>query len=111
RLTRAKDAVRKGELVPLARLVRSAPKDFLAAHAGDRAATGGYYLTAWAVAFHLTFERRLLGTPALDRYFRAAAGGAAPEAAFADLVGEPLPAYEAAFHQYLSQLQPDGTVA
>jgi Protein of unknown function (DUF1570) len=111
RLARAKEAVRKGELVPINRLLRTLSRDFLAAHAADRAATDMNYLTAWALAFHLTFERRLLGTTFLDRYFQALTKGADPEAAFADLVGQPGPAYEAAFHQYLLQLQPDGTVA
>ena len=111
RLARAKEAVRKKELVPLARLLRSAAQDFLAAHAADRAATDVHYLTAWAVAFHLTFERRLLGTTFLDRYLQALAHGADPEVAFAELVGQSIPAYEAALHRYLLQLQPDGTLA
>jgi hypothetical protein len=111
RLARAKEAVRKGELVPLAKLLRSTPKDFLAAHAADRAGTDAHYLTSWALAMHLAFERRLLSTTFLNRYFRALAGGADPEAAFADLVGQSLPTYEAAFHQYLLQLQSDGTAA
>jgi hypothetical protein len=111
RLARAKEAVRKGELVPLDRMLRSAPKDFLAAHANDRAATDAHYLTAWGLAMHLTFERRLLGTTFLDRYFRALASGADPVEAFTDLVGQQLPGYEAAFHQYVLQLQPDGTAA
>ena len=110
RLARAKEAVRKGELVPLERLLRSEPKDFLAAHAGDRPATDAHYLTAWGLAMHLTFERPLLGTPLLERYFRALADGADAGIAFADLVRQPLPGYEAAFHQYLLQLQPDGTL-
>jgi hypothetical protein len=111
RLARVKEAIRKGELVPLSRLLRSSPRDFLAAHASDREATDTHYLTAWAVAFHLTFERHLLGKEALDRYFQALAKGTDPEAAFADLVGESAPAYEAGLYQYLLQLQPDGTVA
>jgi hypothetical protein len=111
RLARAKEAVRKKELVPLARLLRSVPQDFLAAHAGDRAETDEHYLAAWATAFHLMFERRLLGTTFLDRYFQSLARGADPETAFNDLVGQPVAAYEAAMHRYLLQLQPDGTLA
>lgn len=110
RLAKVKEAVRKGELVPLTRLLRSVRRDFLAAHAADRAATDMNYLTAWALAFHLAFERHLLGTTFLNRYFQALDKGADPELTFADLVGQSLPAYEAAFHQYLLQLQPDGTV-
>ncbi|HEY1379924.1 MAG TPA: DUF1570 domain-containing protein [Gemmataceae bacterium] len=107
RLAKAQDAVRKGDLVPLPRLLRSVSRDFLAAHAADRAATDIYYLTAWAVATELMFDRRLLGTPALDDYFAALARGADPEAAFADLVGRPVPEYEAALRQYLLNLRPD----
>jgi hypothetical protein len=111
RLARVKDAVRKGQLVPLSKLLRSGSADYLAAHAADREASGMTYLTAWALAFHLTFERNLLGTEFLDRYFAALAHGADPDSAFADLIGQTVPAYEAAFHQYLLQLQSDGTVA
>ena len=111
RLARVKDAVRKGQMVPLSKLLRSNSGDFLAAHAADREASGMNYLTAWAVAFHLTFERNMLGTPYLDRYFGALARKADPDTAFDDLVGQTVPAYEAALHQYLLQLQPDGTVA
>jgi hypothetical protein len=111
RLARAKEAVRKNDLVPLAGLLRSTPKDFLAAHAADRAETDMHYLTAWAVAFHLTFERQLLGTTFLDRYFKALGREADPETAFAALVGQPVPAYEASFRQYILQLRSDGTVA
>jgi hypothetical protein len=111
RLARVKEAVRKKELVPLARLLRSNSKDFLAAHEGERTETDVHYLTAWAVAFHLTFERRLLGTTFLDRYIQSIGRGADPETAFAELVGQPVAAYEAALHRYLLQLQPDGTLA
>lgn len=110
RLGRAKEAVRKNELVPLERLLRSASADFLAAHAGDRPATSAHYLTAWALAMHLTFERKLLGTEDLDAYFKSVAGGTDAGKAFADLVHRPLAEYEAEFHRYLEQLQPDGTL-
>jgi hypothetical protein len=111
RLARAKELVRKKELVPLARLLRATPQDFLAAHAADRSATDVHYLTAWAIAYHLTFERRLLGTTFLERYFQALARDADPEVAFAELVGQPVSEYEAAVHRYLLRLQPDGTLA
>lgn len=109
RLGRAKEAIRKGELVPLNRLLRSVPRDFLAAHSSDLAASDAYYLTSWALAFYLTFERHLLGTTFLDRYWQSLANGVDPEEAFVNLVGQPLPEFEAAFHQYLKQLQSDGT--
>jgi hypothetical protein len=108
-LARAKEAVRKNELVPLTRLLRSAPRDFLAAHHAERASTDLYYLTAWALAFHLTFERGLLNRSDLDDYLTALAEGRDSEQAFTSLVGQPLADFERDFHRYLLHLLPDGT--
>src|SRR5262249_31989985 len=109
RLARVKEAVRKNEIVPLSRLLRSAPRDFLAAHHAERATTDLYYLTAWALAFHLTFDRGLLDRSDLENYLTALDKGADPEQAFTTLAGQPLPDYERDFHRYLLQLLPDGT--
>ena len=109
RLGKAKAALRQNQLVPIDQLLRAEAKQFQAAHAGDRKETGQYYLTAWATAFHLTFERRLLGTTALDAYARAQAADSDPLAAFEALVGCPLGQYEQELRRYLAALQPDGS--
>jgi len=109
RLNKAKAAVRLNELVPVEQLLRAEAKQFQAAHAGDRSVTGQYYLTAWAAAFHLTFDRRLLGTTALDAYVRAQAEGSDPRAAFEALVGCPIGQYEQELRRYVAALQPDGS--
>jgi Protein of unknown function (DUF1570) len=109
RLGKVKVAVKQNELVPVEQLLRATAKQFQAAHAGDRKETGQYYLTAWAAAFHLTFERRLLGTTALDTYVRALAASSDPLAAFEALVGSPLGQYERELRRYMTVLQPDGT--
>ena len=57
----------------------------------------------------MTFERRLLGTAALDTYIRAQAADGDPRAAFAALVGCPPAQYEQELHRYILALQPDGT--
>src|SRR5262249_38011981 len=90
-------------------LLRAEARQFQAAHAGDRKETGQYYLTAWVMAFHLMFERRLIGTTALDAYVRAQASGTDPLAAFEALVGCPLGQYEQDLRRYLAALQPDGS--
>ncbi len=111
RLARAQRACRRSELVPLARLLQSGAGDFLAAHASDKASTDASYLTAWIVAFHLTFEQRLLGGAALDGYLRNLASGADPVEAFTTLVGRPIGDYERDLCRFLARLQPDGTTA
>jgi hypothetical protein len=111
RLDAVRLALRKGALLPLAELLQSGPKQFQVAHAAEQQASDRYYLASWALAFYLTFERKLLGTPALDEYVRAVRRGDGPLEAFATLVGRPLPEFEKAYLQYLKNLRADGTVA
>lgn len=110
RLTRAKNCLRGGGLVPLADLLRAGPREFLVQHGGDKQAADRHYLTAWALAFYLTFDRHLLGTNRLDRYATDTKRGADPLEAFQLLIEQPLPEFEKSFQQYLANLRPDGTV-
>jgi hypothetical protein len=109
RLTRVKAAVRKQDLIRLPELLNSGGRDFLVAHANDRAVSDRHYLAAWALAFYLTFERHKLGTPELDEYTRACKRGADPLEAFQTFVHQPLPQFEKAWHQYLLELRSDGS--
>jgi hypothetical protein len=111
RLKRSQAALEKGDLVPLTDLLKSGPKQFLVLHATDKEESDRYYLTSWALAFYLTFDRRLLGTPRLDRYVMGLHEKADSLDAFRALVDEPLPQFEKEFRQFLQQLRPDGTVA
>jgi hypothetical protein len=90
RLARAKDASAKGELVPLADLLRSDRNRFALNHIVDRQVSDRHYLTSWALAFYLTFERRMLGSAALDAFVKHCAEGIEPGKAFEELIGEPL---------------------
>jgi hypothetical protein len=110
RLGRAKEAVRKGGLVPISRLIRAGGPQFLAAHAGDLRPSDEHYLTAWVAAHYLMFERRLLGSTELDSYCRDLAAGADPEKAFRDLVGQPATVFDRDLTKYVSRLQPDGSL-
>jgi hypothetical protein len=111
RLDRAQAALRKGDLVSLTDLLESGPKQFVIVHASDQQTADRHYLTSWALAFYLTFDRKLLGTRAMDAYAQALHRGVGPREAFAELVGEPLPQFEKGFRQYLQRLRPDGTLA
>jgi hypothetical protein len=111
RLTAAQAALGRGDLVPIADLLKSGPKQFVVLHASDQQTSDRYYLTSWAVAFYLTFERRLLGTKAMDQYVLALKRGANPAQALAELVGQSPQELEKEFHQYVKDLRPDGTIA
>jgi hypothetical protein len=79
------------------------------AHAGDQQVSDRYYLASWALAFYLTFERKLLGTKALDDYVASLKRGTDPLAAFRTLVGQPLDEFDKGYRTYLQHLRPDGS--
>lgn len=110
RLSRAKAALRgKNGLVPLTDVLNSGPDQFLV-HGSDRTLSDRYYLTSWALAYYLTFEKQLLGTAKLDMYLRMGKPAAYRAKAFETLVGQSLAQFEKSFHQYVLALQTDGTV-
>jgi Protein of unknown function (DUF1570) len=112
RLAAVKKALEGGELPSVNSLLHSGAKDFLVGHADEGELSDRYYLAAWALAYYLTFDRRKLGSGDLDTYISSLKQPRADAAAaFAQLVGQPLPQFENAFHDYLRRLQPDGSLA
>jgi Protein of unknown function (DUF1570) len=98
-------------LLPLIELLRSGGQPFQVAHAGDQQVANRFYLASWALAHYLTFERKVLGSKAMDDYVHALKRGVDPVLAFRDLVGQPLGEFEKDYLQYLAQLREDGTKA
>jgi hypothetical protein len=108
RLAALRRALTRHSLVPLPDLLRAGPRPFQVAHASDRQASDRHYLASWALAFYLTFERKLLGTRALDDYVHALRRGGDPAVAFQQLVGQPLTAFAKQYEIFLQHLTPDG---
>jgi hypothetical protein len=107
RLEKVKDAIRgKGDLrlVPLGDLLVAGKDAFLSKHAEESAAASRAYLTGWAAAYYLTFERRLVGTAKFRQYLIAINTGTDPRAAFETLVGQPLTVFERQWQDYLLKL-------
>jgi hypothetical protein len=107
RLLKALALLRKNELTPLSDLLRSGSKHFLVVHGTDQPASDRHYLTSWAVAYYLAFDRKILGTKELDEYVRSSGRGVETLPAFQALVGQPLPEFEKDLKAYLQQLRPD----
>src|SRR6185437_9712167 len=103
-------ALARDTLLTLPDLLRSGAKQFQVAHDGDKQVSDRYYLASWALAFYLTFDRKLLGTPALDAYVRRLQRGTDPLEAFRELTGQPLSAFERDYRQYLEHLRQDGRI-
>jgi hypothetical protein len=110
RLLAVRQALSKNALLSLADLLRSGPKQFQVAHDSDKQLSDRYYLASWALAFYLTFDRKMLGTSALDTYVRQLKRGGDPLDAFRELTGQPLGAFERDFLHYLNHLRPDGRI-
>jgi hypothetical protein len=109
RLEALRQALTKGTLPDLTDLLRSGPKQFQVAHASEQQAVDRYYLASWALAFHLSFARKALGTKRMDEYVRTLRRGTDPLDAFRDLIGKPVDAFEKEYLQYLRNLRADGT--
>jgi len=110
RLDAVRVALGRDALLPLSDLLRCGPKQFQVAHDGDKQVSDRNYLASWALAFYLTFDRKVLGTPALDAYVRDLKRGTDPLDAFRTLTGQPLSKFERDFQDYLKHLRPDGRV-
>lgn len=108
RLKRVRAALEKNELVPLIELLRSTTRQFQVAHTQEKQISDRYYLGAWAVAFYLTFEEKLLGSESLDAFLTALDKGNSPLDAFSVLVGSTPSEAEKKLHRYLQNLRQDG---
>jgi hypothetical protein len=97
-------------LIPLSDLLRTGRAQFVTGHVNQKDATDRTYLTAWAAAYYLLFERRVVGTKELDDYLIAVNTGTDSVKAFETLVGQDLATFEKDWHEYLKKLQPDGSV-
>ena len=110
RLAAVQEAIRKNKFVSLAELLRSEPRHFQVAHRSDAFQSDRYFQASWALAYYLTFDRKLLSNEGLDKYVQELRRGADPLEAFRDLVGEPLADFENHFHKYMLNLRPDGSL-
>lgn len=99
-LERLKAELKSGRALPLSRLLASSPQDYLSAIDRTVADSDRYYDYAWGLAYYLTFERKLLGSPEMERYLLAGEDGS-PRERFQLLVGHSLEGFEKQWHQWL----------
>jgi hypothetical protein len=109
RLDEVRKALASKTLLPLPELLRSGVEQFQVARSSAQQVSDRTYLASWALAFHLTFERKILGSKAMDTYVQALKRGTDPLEAFQELVGQGLGKFEKEHLRYLDSLRPDGT--
>lgn len=99
------------KLLPLNDLLTTGQEAFLASHADQKAASDRAYLSSWALAYYLMFDRRLIGTEPFHKYLITLNSGGNPREAFARLVQTDLATFEKQWHDYLLRLRSNGTLA
>jgi hypothetical protein len=110
RLEKAHDLLARKEFLPLKDVLTAGRDVFVVHHAGQRPAADRAYVATWALASYLMFDRRVVGTAALDEFVKAVCAGADPVKAFEALVGLPVSEFEPAFHGWLKRLLPNGSL-
>jgi len=88
----------------LSDLLAASKGSFLISSAARPAAADRYYVNAWGLAYYLTFEKRLLSSPALEKYLRSESTRLAPAERFQRLVGMPLAEIERQWRAYIAGL-------
>lgn len=86
----------------LENLIAANKVQFLLADGVRPAAVDRYYIHAWGLAYYLTFEKHLLGSPALEKYLQF--GNASPKQRFQQLIGKPLEQFEHEWRAYIRTL-------
>lgn len=110
RLEKAQDALAKKELMPLQDVLTAKRDVFVVTHGGNRPEADRAYVATWALASYLMFDRRLLGSSALDDFVKAVHTGGDPVKAFEGLVGQPAAEFEKSYQAWLRRLLPNGSL-
>jgi Protein of unknown function (DUF1570) len=109
RLAKAQEFAKRGQLVPMSDLLRTGQEAFIANHAEQKAATDRVYVTTWAAAFYLMFERRQIGTPKFDVYVQTLAKGGDRLVAFREWLEVDPTSFDGELRSYIERLRTDGT--
>jgi hypothetical protein len=90
--------------LPLGNLLAAGEAQFLLVAGMRPAAVDRYYFHAWGLAYYLTFEKHLLGSPALEKYLQAGNARLPPAQRFQALIGMPLAQFEQQWRAYIGGL-------
>jgi predicted thioesterase len=93
------------EPLGLAKLLAAGPSAFLPADQAAVASADRYYAYAWGLAYWLTFQKRLLEGPSLERYVERGNPAGEPAVRFQQLLAAPLESVEAQWRTYIVSLK------
>ncbi|HEX3728152.1 MAG TPA: DUF1570 domain-containing protein [Pirellulales bacterium] len=104
-LTRLQSDLRSEAPLELANLLNAGSDTFLISHAATGPAVSRSYYYSWGLAYYLTFDSNVLGSPAFDEYLSPAAAHEPAVARFEKLVGMPLSEFEKRWREAMLQLK------
>jgi len=93
------------EPLKLVQLLSAGPQEFLLPPNTPSSTSDRHYLYCWGLVYYLAFEKRLLGSPALDPYVQSSAKSIPAAARFERLVGMPLAEFEKQWRQSVAKLR------
>lgn len=109
RLAEIQDEVRRGRFMTIQEIVQAPPHHFFVRHTQESFEADRYFNASWALTHFLTYDLKLLGSPALVDYVRNPASGE-EVIRFEKLVGMPLETCQQRWRDYLLRLRPDGSL-
>src|SRR5208282_4013187 len=92
------------EPLELEKLLCAGESQFLLTSSTRSAAVDRYYVYAWGLAYYLTFEKHLLGSPALEKYLQNDRTRLVPAQRFQQFIGVPLEQFEHEWRDYIRAL-------
>ena len=90
--------------MPLEKLLAAGEGQFLLTARVRPAAVDRCYAYAWGMAYYLTFQKRLLGSPALEKFLQSGAARLLPGQRFQQFIGIPLEQFEQDWRAYIRGL-------
>jgi len=103
-LEKLQNDLRSRDPLELSDLLNAGSDTFLSAHASGGSASRSYYYS-WGLAYYLTFEQDLIGTPQFNVYLSPAAAAKPSVERFEALVGEPLADFQQRWRKAMLNLR------
>lgn len=109
RLLEIQDEVRRGRFMTIHEILQAPAQQFFVRHTQESFEADRHYDASWALTHFMTFELKLLGSPALVEFVSAPAN-ADEVKRFEKLVGMPLESCQQRWEAYLLRLRTDGSL-
>ncbi|MFT3878878.1 MAG: DUF1570 domain-containing protein [Gemmatales bacterium] len=109
RLLEIQDEVRRGRFMTIREILQAPAQQFFVRHTKESFDADRHYNASWALSHFLTFDLKLLGSPALVDFVSSPVSGDEVKR-FEKLTGMPIETCQQRWRDYLIRLRPDGSL-